>query len=677
MDWKLNNQLLVELSVITSAMGSRLTDEQREFVSDFTTDTLSFSDAGTGKTYSLIAGIALAQAYYKIKGSEICCISYTNAAVNEISARYSKLYKKMTLGSKPDFRTFHSLNLRILNDAYPGITTGNITFADVKPMMDSYMHERGLSSMDGNYVKKVYNAINSLNSALVFSEESLMKNYKFLELDMSIDDFNYIRRRLFSAGIIRKKIDQGDIPIYCLYALHKYPQIIERWKGKFKIMVVDEFQDLTLLHLEILNYITQTLVAIGDMKQQIYGFNGASDLIVDKYLGHRPNARRCNLTQSFRCANEIADFAKGIVEPNVIDGQPIAFKGNGPGGIVEIIKSEDMDWYGVANTISRDIKEHTYIGAKDVMFLYRNNASMIPIVEELYQLGIQFRCANNRGYTTIMNLPVVGDLFSLAYVALDDSNTEYLNKALRLFPEFADFGYGTELPPVTAVRKFNKGLLSLNYKFKESSSRALMNAIVDAKAAIESGEKCGRVLNTLWVAYASFVISRRWWMFDNKPEFYFGLVGDILVKKTIEQVIKDEEKKLALNDNNIRAGIGVRCYTLHSAKGLEADEVYILDANEGLFPNAKILKQKTEAGCILDAAKDIRNERNLLFVGATRAKKKLVVTYTGELASLITKNSNKFKRYDQEYIEHSRDISGNDVESFYGIFNIGENENND
>lgn len=675
MDWKFNNQLLVELSAITSAMGSRLTDEQKEFVSDFTTDTLSFSDAGTGKTYSLIAGIALAQAYYKIKGSEICCISYTNAAVNEISARYSKLYKKMTLGSKPDFRTFHSLNLRILNDAYPGITTGNITFADVKSMMDSYMHERGLSTLDGTYTKKVYNAINSLNSALVFSEESLMQNYKFLELEMSIDNFNYIRRRLFSAGIIRKKIDKGDIPIYCLYALHKYPQIIEKWKGKFKVMVVDEFQDLTLLHLEILNYITQTLIAIGDMKQQIYGFNGASDLIVDKYLEHRPNARRCNLTQSFRCANEIADFAKSIVESNVIDGTPINFKGNGPGGIVEILKSSDMNWNEVANSISRDIKEHSYVGAKDVMFLYRNNAAMIPIVEELYQLGIQFRCANNRGYTTIMDLPLVGDLFSLAYVALNDSNPEYLNKALRLFPEFNEYGYGTELPPVTAVRKFGKGLLSMNYKWKESSSKAIINAILNAKVAISNGEKCGRVLNTLWAAYSSFIISKRWWLFDNIPEYYFGLVGDILVKKTIEQVIKDEEKKLALNDNNIRAGIGVRCYTLHSAKGLEADEVYILDANEGLFPNAKILKNKTEKGCILDAAKDIRNERNLLFVGATRAKKKLVITYTGELAKLISKDSSKYKLYDDEYIVNSRNVLGDDVGSFYNLFNIGDSGN--
>ena len=673
MDWKLNNKLIVDMVTIMSYMGNKLTDEQREFISDFTVDTLSFSDAGTGKTYSLIAGIALAQMHYKIKGSQICCISYTNAAVSEIAGRYDKIYKSMPLGSKPDFRTFHSLNYQILREAYPGMKVVNQSFIDVKPLIEDYMKEVGLSTTDGRFTRKLYNAINSCNSALVFSTESLKKNFKFVSLGIEVDQFNHVRRKLFRAGIITKAINQGDIPIYCLYALHKYPKVTEAWRGKFRIMVVDEFQDLTLLHLEILNYITQTLIAIGDMKQQIYGFNGASDLIVDKYLEHRPNARICQLTQSFRCTNEIAEFAKGIVERNVIDGKPISFRGVRDGGIVEIMKRDEMDWAGIANSISTDIKRNSYVGARDVMFLYRNNASMIPIVEELYKLNIPFRCSSNKGYTPIMDIPIVGDLFTLARIALDDENIDALQKGLLMFPEFKDWK-GGYVPPVQAVKKYGKGLLSLNYRFQEDSSRAIMSCIIAAKEAIENGESAGRVLNKVYPGYRTWIIRDRLWMFDNEPAFYFDLVGNILSLKTIDKVIYDEERKLALNDSNISSGVGIRCYTLHSAKGLEADDVYILDANEGLFPNIKVLEDKTNADCILDAAKDIRNERNLLFVGCTRAKRKLTITYSNELTSLLTKGKNKYKMYDDEYKKSSRDVKDNNVERFYELFGIGDNE---
>ena len=201
-----------------------------------------------------------------------------------------------------------------------------------------------------------------------------------------------------------------------------------------------------------------------------------------------------------------------------------------------------------------------------------------------------------------------------------------------------------------------------------------MSCIIAAKEAIENGESAGRVLNKVYPGYRTWIIRDRLWMFDNEPAFYFDLVGNILSLKTIDKVIYDEERKLALNDSNISSGVGIRCYTLHSAKGLEADDVYILDANEGLFPNIKVLEDKTNADCILDAAKDIRNERNLLFVGCTRAKRKLTITYSNELTSLLTKGKNKYKMYDDEYKESSRDVKDSNVERFYELFGIGDNE---
>ena len=88
-----NNEALFELKLIEHKIGKPLTDEQRDFASDFTKNTITFANPGTGKTHTLTAGIILAQKYHKVDPTKIYCMSYTKAATNEIESRYRKLAK--------------------------------------------------------------------------------------------------------------------------------------------------------------------------------------------------------------------------------------------------------------------------------------------------------------------------------------------------------------------------------------------------------------------------------------------------------------------------------------------------------------------------------------------------------------------------------------------------------
>lgn len=664
----MTNEERIRLDIISAYIGSPLTEEQKEFASDFTKDTISFSDPGTGKTHTLTAGLIMAQTYHKVPGDKINCMSFTNAATSEMAGRYQKLCKKVSISPTVVFNTFHSLSNRIMRDAYPTmvITSKSDVKQDVEDMR-MYLINAGvtLDDDDTKYIRKVVRAVNSLNSSLTFHPDNIATKYDFVELDMDVEVFQSIRRSWFMRGINMNKIMQGDIPLYCLYALMRKPDIIQKWKGKYEIMVVDEFQDLSLLHLRILSYIAKTLIVIGDMKQQIYAFNGACKEIVREYNKLHPNARVCNLTQSFRCGQEIADFATNIIRPNYPDIKP--FTGHTRGSSVEIIQRRNIDWKQIVSDIETDRKLHGYGGARNVMFLYRNNASALPVIEELYRKGIPFRCSR---YATIMSLPMFESLSKLVNAAWQPNDFTMVNEALKLFPEFRDTMFGMDTPPVMAMRSAHKPIFEINYRFKDNSSKEILGAMFNAKSAIEANKSAGNVYMQVMGVYEKYIFPQEWWKLDNDKEFYLNLVAPICNSKPYPLMFNEELDKMQKNEEYIKAGLGIRCYTMHSAKGLEADDVYILDCDEGIFPNARVVKNKSKAGCDLDIAVDIQSERNLLYVAITRAKDKVVISYSGnEVAKIISDPNNlDYAKYDAVY--ESCSVDYDDAAEFFKLFRI-------
>lgn len=666
----------MELDVISAYYGGNsLTEEQKEFASDFTKNTISFSDPGTGKTHTLVAGLIMAQRYHKIPGKEINCMSFTRAATTEVKSRYDNLTSRFSMSPTVVFSTFHKMSRQILADAYPRLRiVGEYDYRGLDPTndplkdMQRYMANVGIESDDLVYVKKVIRAVNTLNSALMFHPEELSRMYSFVELGISIEQFQEIRKDWFLRGTSKNVITQGDIPLYCLYALHSDEDVKAKWRGKYKVMIIDEFQDLSLLHLHILSAVAKTLIVIGDMKQQIYAFNGACPQIVREYLKMYPDARVCNLTRSFRCKQEIADFATALIAPN--DPTIKAFTGQGTGGSVEIMPRRELNWSTIADQIAESVKKETIAATREIMFLYRNNASAIPIMEELYKRKILFR---NPKFLRVMDVPIFDSLCTLANVSWDPTNQVFVEAALRLFPEFESSKEGIK-GILNIIRSTGKDFFAVTEKvrFKQQSSIDIILAMKNARQKILERKSAGVVLNNLVQVYEQYILAGRWWMIDNTKEFYFNLVAPLCSTKEYPVLFQDEQDKAAKNEQNINTGMGVRCYTMHSAKGLEANDVYILDCDEGLFPNSKVMKKKEQAGCLYDIACDIRSERNLLYVAVTRAKTHCVITYSGnEPCLLLSKpDDNPYLKFDQIYKDSQVDFD--DVDEFCKLFRLGE-----
>lgn len=637
-------------SKICSSLDKTLSEEQMEFACDLTKPVISFANPGTGKTFTACAGIIMAQTFHKVPGARINAMSFTNMATMELKIRYDKMCKQCLISPTATFNTFHSICNKILKDSGMEFNIRkHSNYGTDIPRLIEYMKQYGLPE-DPMYARKILDVIDKLGSAFVYDEAALQEDPSFVSLELSIGVFQKLRCSWFNMCKTVGTINQGDIPQYAYWLLNWNEKIAAKYKNKYDIMIIDEFQDLTSLHLLILSKISKNLVAIGDMKQQIYGFNGASQHIVDEFMRMYPNAKVANLTQSFRCKNEIADFATRIIAPNKVFDYD-SFKGVSDGGAVEVIKYQDMDFATIVSHVKKEQEEAAYRDSIDTMFLYRNNISAIPIAEELYKQKVPFRM--NR-FSKVMDMPIFKHLCMYADLANNPRNSSFWSYIPELFPEFRKTNVAN-CPFIKVLYKTGTDIFNCPYNFKEQSSTIILATLLQVKSLIQKFSNANVVLSKCLPLYEEYVLQNKWYLLEYPKEHYFDIASPVLNSKSYQELVASECDKEKHIKECYEANTGVRCYTVHSAKGLEADEVYILDCNDGILPNSKALSRTCKVGCEYAAAKDVRSDRNLLYVAITRAKTKCIIAYDSLLSELVSSPlNNKFSIYDDIFVKKDR-----------------------
>ena len=457
------------LKDIGASLGKHLTEEQMEFAADLTKPVEGWSDPGTGKSFTVICGILNAQLYLNVPGRAINAMSYTNEATAELKARYDAACKRLGITPTARFNTFHSVCRQILKEAYPGMQIkGYIDYNLDLPNFAKSMADLGLPVNDMYLVRKILNTINALNNCMCYDEEHIRNSYEYKQISSSvtIEQLQSLRMSWFMLGLGTRTILQGDIPIYALFSLLSKKEIADKWKNMFRIMIIDEFQDMTLLHMWILQLICDNLVVVGDIKQQIYLFNGACTDIVEKYREMFPNAKKAQLTQSFRCKNEIADFATKLIVRNYNNVE--SFKGVGDGGQIHFIKTSDLDIASIVNNLKAEQDKGIY-HMRSVMFLFRNNFSATPIAEAMYKAGLL--CRVNK-FQTVMQIPIYKDLCKIVDLACEPDNEEYLKYIVDIFPEFRNYR-PERCPLINAIKKSGQNLYTTPYQFRDPASMRL------------------------------------------------------------------------------------------------------------------------------------------------------------------------------------------------------------
>ncbi len=653
------------MSKLEVSLNANYTEEQKKFITYMGDGPLfCFASPGTGKTYTAIGGLLNAELFKGIKGDNIYALSFTKLATSELSVRHERACMKLGTHKYVHFNTLHSLCHQILKKHYHALgmskfdSTGAMSFEKSFELITDTLDEWG-ENLEPSQIKNVIKACGSLNSSLIFDEDVVKTKMVYKVCKIDYDLFERIRGFLFSYSLLTETISVSDLLLYTVMLLTRHPEISKEFKDNCKLMLIDEAQDLSLLQLRIISLLTDNPVLIGDMKQQIYGFNGACQEVVQEFHKLYPNCVDLELTQSFRCRNEIAEYATKIILPNKVGGEN--YRGVGDGGAVNLIHGlyeNGADIAGLCEKLHNEYVSNKNIFPKEYLFLVRNNISIIPIVEELFKQGLPFRVNN---YKPAYDIPLVKELCELLKLA---DRPEQINNVLALrylIPEFRGFRTLHEHPLYTVCRSTGCSIFEVNYEFKDPGiATKAFQALIEVHDIIKSGGTVSEMFNVLWPLYEEMWINYTAWKLESKPEYYFDSVSP-LIHKNYVQFMQDEIRKQDEIKKNEKYGRGVRCYTMHASKGLEADIVYILDADEGLIPNMSKLDQMVKKQCDMDAARSIREERSLCYVACTRAKEELNIVFNDKPAAMLL-GQNPFEQYDAIYGYYKS--NGDDISAF-------------
>lgn len=663
---------LTGTSFITT-MGAHLdvdyTEEQRNLIEKFGTGPVfCFADPGTGKTFTAVGGLIFAELFKGIPGENIYAMSFTNMATGELSARHTRACRKLGISPTVHFSTLHSLCRGILADNYMKLGMSSFQKVAKMTMAQSYALIEGTCAewgwtIDPKTIRAIIRAVESLNSALVFDEDNVKSKMAFKECHVDFSVFNRIRGLLFSYSLMTESINVSDIMLYTLMLMEKFPEVSTQFKAKCRLMLIDEAQDLSLLHLRIISMLTDNPIFIGDMKQQIYAFNGACQEIVAAFFKAFPTAETTKLTRSFRCKNEIAEYATKIIIPNKIGGED--FTGNGEGGVVAVHPTntfDDTSDYSLPVLCQRLHDSYVNNGRKfekDYLFLFRNNASAVPVVEELYKQGLPFRVNK---YNPAYAVPVIKEMCEILQLCESPKAVDNVMAMRYLIPEFRGYHDIKQHPYYRICLKTAQDIFSVNYQFKQPGEASdAMNVMLQLHDMMLDGATVAELFNRMWPLYSELWAIPNAWKLEADIDFYIKSVYSLTKNKTFSQFVQDEIKKQEIIKESLAREIGVRCYTMHASKGLEADIVYILDADEGLIPNEKKLERMVKAKCDMDAARVIREERSLSYVACTRAREELHIVYNSKPAPILL-GENPYTSYDSTYQYYS--VVGDDIKEF-------------
>lgn len=567
---------------------------------------------GSGKTFTITRRIEHLIRAHQVKPEEILVITFTKAAANEMRNRFRDLMGKG--GSGVTFGTFHGVYYGILKWAY-------------KLQAESILSEEEKIRILGEVLKKEQIDVGDEKEFLqaVISEISLVKNnrenpetYQAASCDLPV--FRNIYAAYEHARNARKKLDFDDMLTETLRLFQKRPDILKLWQEKFRYILIDEFQDINPVQYEVIRMLAlpeNNLFIVGDDDQSIYGFRGARPDIMLDFPKDYPETKVLYLSENYRSTKAIVNAASRVIGNNVTRyGKEIKTL-NEQGDTVhiqEVLSPLEESRY-VAAEIRKLLKKG--VAARKIAVLFRSGVDARSMVETCLEYQIPFHMKEQ-----VFNLyeHFIGrDLRAYLRMAMGDRSRRYF---------------------LAVMNRPNRYLARNAVEETEVSFEELRTYYADMdwmQERIDRLEVDLRLLGRM-APYAAIRYIRKSIGYDEylkeyaafrniRGEELFEILADIEERakdfRTLEEWfahIEDYTRQLQLRARESDTGREeVQFMTMHSAKGLEFDAVFIIGANEKIIPHKK-------AG----TREEIEEERRLFYVAMTRAKRKLVISYARE-----------------------------------------------
>jgi len=601
-----------------------LNPEQREAIESLDGAVLVLAGAGTGKTRVLTTRIAHILGTHKAHAGQILAVTFTNKAAREMKARVGNLIGGVVEGM-PWLGTFHAIGVKIIRShaELVGLRPG-FTILDTDDQVRLLKQIIKAENLDEKRwpARQLASYIDGWkNRGLAPDKVPDGEAFTFAN-GHGQDLYRIYQTRLKDLNAV----DFGDLLLECLRLFQEHPDVLASYQQRFSYILVDEYQDTNVAQYLWLRLLAQgggNICCVGDDDQSIYGWRGAEVDNILRFDTDFPGAKVIRLETNYRSTGHILGAASSLIAHNesrlgktlqtdADDGEKIMLQGC-------------WDHDEEARVVGEDIEQYQRQGHRlnDIAILVRASFQMRAFEDRFVTLGLDYRVIggprfyerqeikdaiayldvvmnpdNDLKFERIFNTPKRG----LGDATLQLLHTHARSQAIPLFLAARAVAETEELKP-----RARTALAELLKQFE--SWRGLSESMVHTELAELVLDESG--YTAMWLADRSPKAEGR---LDNLKELVRFMEEFPSLPEFLEHV------SLVMDTSSDDGADKISLMTLHSAKGLEFDAIFLAGWEEGLFPHQRHLDETGQAG--------LEEERRLAHVGITRAKKRAKITFT-------------------------------------------------
>jgi DNA helicase-2/ATP-dependent DNA helicase PcrA len=613
---------------------------------------LILAGAGSGKTRVLTHRIAHLILDKNVSPWNILAITFTNKAAKEMKERVEGICGED--GGNVWVSTFHSACVRILHREIEALGYGKeftiYDDDDQLKLITEIISARDLSPKE--FPPKEFRFVISDAKNKLQGPNKLKELAKNEREELFADIYAEYEKRMKASNAL----DFDDLLIKTVVLFHKYPEILQKYANRFKYIHVDEYQDTNMVQYRLIRQLASVwnnICVVGDDDQSIYGWRGADIRNILEFEKDFENATVIKLEQNYRSTNNILESANTVIANN--DGRKIkrlwSDKGNGEKIRVEELSDGRTEAYFVVSEITEKYKNGS--SYNDFAVLYRTNSQSRIVEEMLLGSGIPYSVYGGQPF---YGRKEVKDAIAYLRILTNPDDEIALRRIINVpkrglgdsaLKEIADVAFNTNDSMLGAVLSGDFSVFSGRIRNKLQAFSELIDDLMTNSMLMPPAEFVDYMLDKTGIKamYEAEKTDEAKDRLNNLEELsnaaktYYGdnpeaTLQDYLVN--IALVSEPEENDLFGNKRGT-----VTLMTLHSAKGLEFDTVFMIGMEEGIFPLSRAM----------DIKEELEEERRLCYVGITRAMRKLYLLHTSVRFQYGETRANPVSRFIQELPE--------------------------
>lgn len=591
----------------------RLNRQQSEAVRSIDGPILLLAVPGSGKTTVLITRLGYMIYCAGIAPEKILTITYTVAAARDMKSRFCT-YFGGEFDNRLEFRTINGICAKIIQ--YFGRMKGEEPFLlvteneHITKMLADIFHR-----VENDYATE--SDLKSICGMITYIKNRMLTDDEIRQLDEEAgfkisEIYKEYRKEMRSRG----RMDYDDQMVYAYNILKKSPETLRYFQNKFAYICVDEAQDTSKIQHEIIKLLAggrNNLFMVGDEDQSIYGFRAAYPEALLAFENNYPAAKILLMEENFRSDAKIVAVADRFIQKNVLRHEKHMVPAKA--AVMDVEKIVLKDRYAQYLYLAKAVEN---CGVQTAV-LYRNNESMLPLMDLLERMGILYKVRNVE--LTFFTHRIVQDIRNMIRFAVNPKDTDLF---LQIY-----YKLGTYISKQDAIhiceisRQGDRDVLESAVCYDRLSDRTRKSCkLIKTHFGQLLSDRADGAINRIvyYMGYENYI--ERMNMDSGKLFILKAIAQNEISPQRLLERLDELQEILKGKQNSPQSAQPVILSTIHSSKGLEYDTVYLMDVVDGVFPecvpkNLKSMNQRERA--------EYEEERRLFYVGVTRAKNKLSI----------------------------------------------------